>query len=432
MTALVMRGCIGLICVWSAAEACAETMQVAQPSGVTEWIQQAVRDNKDLQAARYAVDIARARLIQAGQRANPTLAVSNRSDFLSGGKGEYSRSLSLSQAFPVTGRLLRQQDVARVDIELAQAEVADAERKLAGEVANDIYRIVIIEQRIAARDELIAANGRLARICRDRFKAAEVSELDVNTVQIDLQRLNQERAQLQAQRDATLIALSVLLGKPATAPLSIEGAVPSFATLPGLSNLQQQALATRPDLRSATLGVDRADAQRALAEASRWEDWTASVELSQDRLVIDGAPRQSPDRAVGISVSIPFPLKNSGRGAIAEADASRDQASARIDALRLAINGEVATAHAEASRSQAAMDAIARGVQPLAARNEHLAENGYRQGLVPLADVVQAQRQQSEAADRYLDALDAYLQALVRLHTAVGDYVPPSSTEGRP
>jgi outer membrane protein TolC len=51
-----------------------------------------------------------------------------------------------------------------------------------------------------------------------------------------------------------------------------------------------------------------------------------------------------------------------------------------------------------------------------------LAQQGYRQGLIPVFDVVQAQRQQAELNSAYLAMLDQYLQALVRLHTAVGDY----------
>jgi len=59
---------------------------------------------------------------------------------------------------------------------------------------------------------------------------------------------------------------------------------------------------------------------------------------------------------------------------------------------------------------------------PVAERNVGLAQKGYGQGLVTILEVVQAQRQQAELKAAALNTLDQYLQALVRLHTAVGDY----------
>jgi cobalt-zinc-cadmium efflux system outer membrane protein len=396
-------------------------------------IEQARLENKDLQAARFAIELSKAKLLQAGVRANPVLSASGRSDALFDNKGGYSRSIGISQTFPITGRLLREKDVARVDVAMAEAEVADAERRLAGEVADDAYRLLVIDRQIAARDDLIAAESQLARTTRARFKAAEVSELDVNTVQLDLRRLGQERAQWQTQHETTLIDLNTRLGRAASAPLMIVEPLPSLDALQGLAHLQDQALELRPDLRGALLAVDRAEAERALARASRWEDWSVAVELSQDKLVLDGGPRQGADRALGVSVSIPLPLVGErNRGALAEAEASRDAATAGVEALRLKIAGEVAGAHAEASRLQASMDTYERDIRPVAARNTKLAEDGYRQGLIPLADVVQARRQQVDLETGHLATLDAYLQALARLHTAVGDYLTPMYSGSTP
>lgn len=389
---------------------------------LAELIAIAQRDNKDLQAARYAVDLGHARLQQAGLRSNPTLDIAGRSDVLFGHDGEYSRAIGISQAFPVAGRLLREKDVARVDVALAEAEVAEAERRVAEAVASDAYRLYVLDRRIESRSDLTSAETQLARVTRERFKAAEVSELDVNTVQLDLRRLDQERAQLVTERDAVVAGLNTRLGRAADTPLRIAGPVPAVDTLPTLAVLQTQALTHRPDLRATLLGIDRAQSERALAKASRWGDWSLGVELSQDKLVLDGAPPQRPSRAIGFSVSIPLPLVNRTAGKLAEAQAAEDQALARSDALRLAIGNEVAGAHAQLVRLSETSGAYEHDVRPLTERNVRLAQQGYRQGLVPLTDVVQAQRQQVDLLDDHLTTLDQFLQAWVRLHTAIGDY----------
>ena len=384
----------------------------------------AQRDNKDLQAARYAIEIGRARLLQAGLRPNPRLDVSARSGFLFGNAGEYSKTVAISQAFPIAGRILRQKDVARVDIALAQAEVEGVERKLAGEIAADVYRLMVVDRQIKSRDGLIGIEKKLAQTTRDRYKAAEVSELDVNTVRLDVQKLEQERSLLQVQHDVLKVSLNTRLGRPTTSPLIVNEPIPEMGALPNLTELQTTALTLRPDYRSALLGADRAQAEIALARSLRRDDWVVGLELSENKQVIDGAPPQGTSRTIGVTLSIPLPLYNKGQGLLAEGEAKNDQAQSRIEALRLEIGNEIAGTHAEASRLHAALDQYGAGILPISQSNVKLAQQGYSQGLIPVFEVVQAQRQQADLNATYLSTLDQYLQALVRLHTAIGDYIP--------
>lgn len=391
-------------------------------------IEIAQHDNKDLQAARYAVEVGRARLVQAGLLPNPRFDLSGKSDFAFKNEGEYSRSVAISQQFPVAGRILRQKEVARVDVALAQAEVEEAERRLAGEVAAGVYRLLVIDRQILSREELVGVEKKLAKATRDRLKAAEVSELDVNTVELDLQRLSQERALLQTQRQSLLVSLNTLIGRPASAPLSIDEALPESETLPDREQLLARALRSRPDLRSALLSADRAQAEKALAKAQRWEDWSLGLGLDQDRLALEGAPPQSSDRAVAFSLSIPLPLLSRNQGLIAEAQANADQSRARIDALRLSIAGEIASAHAETSNLQQQVNQYREGLLPVSQRNVQLAQKGYGQGQVSIIEVVQAQRQLADLNAAYLNTLDQFLQTLARLRTASGEYVAPASS----
>ena len=396
--------------------------------GLHQLVDIARKDNKDLQAACYAIDSASAKLLQAGLRANPRLDLSARSDFLFGNEGEYAIAVGISQQFPITGRLLREKDVARVDIALAQAEVQEAERRLANAIAVAVGRLIVIDRQIQSRDALIAIEEKLARTTRNRYKAAEVSELDVNSVQLDLQRIEQERALLQSQRQALIVSLNTLLGRAPESALEIDASVPEADALPGLEQLQRKAIESRPDLHSALLSSDRAEAEMALARASRWEDWTIGLELSQDKQVITGAPAQGVNRAIGVTVSIPLPLHNKGQGLIAEAQASGDQARARFAALRQNILGEVAGAYGEVLRLQSSLSQYGQRLLPISERSVRLAQQGYSQGLIPVFDVVQAQRQQSELNATYLTTLDQYLQTLARLHLAVGDDIPAATT----
>ncbi len=398
--------------------------QTADAAGMSlpQAIDIAVQNNKDLQAARYTVEQARARLLQAGLAPNPRLDVATRNDLIFRNQGEYAASIGISQKFSVVGRIAHQKEVARVDVALALAEIRQAELKLAGDVTSRFYRVLALNRQIEVRERLIDVDQKLVLGTRNRFKVAEVSELDVNTAQLELQRLTQERALLLSRRITQLARLNQLLGRPATQALALDDSLPASDSLPSLAEQQRQALSSRPDLRFALLSADRARANQALAHAQRWEDWTVGVVLEQSHLVIDGGPPQGDSRAMGLSMSIPLPLRNKNQGNIAEAAATEAQAYARIDALKLSIGNEVASAYAETERLQQALSEYQRNMLALSARNVRLAQQGYDHGLIPVGDVIRIQRQQGELNIAYLDTLDQYLQALARLHSATGDY----------
>lgn len=420
----VCRRVLLLVAAWTLAVtsvSAAGTPKLTLP----QLIELARQENKDLQVARYAVEIGQARLVQAGRYTNPRLEVAGSDDFLFKNDGEYNGAIGLSQEFPIAGRILRQQDVARVDVALAEAEIKEAERCLAGEIAVNFYRFVTINHQIAVRDQLIDVDQKLVKITQDRLRAAEVSEVDVNTVQLDLQRLQQERARFLSQEQTLVATLNQQLGRPASSPLELDATIPQIESLSSVQLEQAKALELRPDLRMAMLEADRAGAEKALAQARRWEDWTVGLGVQQDRVAIDGAPQQGSDRALMLSLSIPLPLLNKNQGAIAEADATGRQARARIEALTLAIGTEVASPHAEASRLEKLLREFQDSLLPISERNVQLAQRGYGQGIVSILEVTQALRQQGDLNVAYNDTLDQYLGALARLHTAVGDYSAP-------
>ena len=390
----------------------------------------AERDNKDLRAARFAIDAARARLVQAGALSNPRINVGAGSDFAFRNEGTYSASAGVSQDFPIAGRLARQKDVARVDINLAQAEIRDAQRKLAGEIAGNVYRILVVDRQIQARDDLSAVDEQLAKVTRSRFKAAEVSELDVNTVALDLQRLTQERLLLQAQRRALLQSLNRQIGRPVDAPLQVVEPLPAIDTLPPLDAELSTALAQRPDQRQASLQIDRAQAELGLANAKRWEDWSVGLGVQQGRQSILGAPGQPADRALTFNVTIPLSLKSRTQGLLSEAAVAVRRSRAQSDALTQQIGSEVGAAHAEATSLQLLYKNYESTLLPVTARNVELAQKGYERGLLPLLEVIQAQRQEADLRTNALNTLDLYLQAYARLRTSVADY--PLLTDDSP
>jgi cobalt-zinc-cadmium efflux system outer membrane protein len=417
-----MRG-MSIVCIGLALMCGPGRTATAEGLTLRQVIATALSGNKDLQVARFATTQARARLVQAGVLPNPHLELANKNDALFRNEGEYTASIGFSQQFPVAGRIARQKDVARVDIDLALAEIKEAEWKLAGEVANSFYGVVVLGRQVEARNRLIEFDQKLVDVARRRFVAAEVSQVDVNMAQLDLERVRQERALLLSDKATQTDHLNVLLGRTAGQALVLDEALPSAETFPALPELQRHALERRPDLRSAVLKAERAHADTKLALSQRWEDWTVGVGVERSRSVIEGAPPQPSTNSLALSLSIPLPLADNKQGRIEETLASGTQANAQIAALRHSIGSEVASNLAEVKRLQQAMVDYQRTLIPMSERNLDLVQQSYGQGQLTITEVVQAARQQSDLNVSYLNTLNLYLQALAKLRTATADYL---------
>src|SRR5690606_13361923 len=137
-----------------------------------------------------------------------------------------------------------------------------------------------------------------------------------------------------------------------------------------------------------------------LEEARRLPDVTLSAGYRHFTASGDGA-------FVG-GVSVPLPLFDRNRGAVAAArvrllaaDDERDAALVDARAVLAEAHGALAAAYAEATTLRA--EALPRA-EDVAAR----IEEGYREGKFALLDVLDAQRTLAAVRARYADALAAY------------------------
>jgi len=385
---------------------------------LNELMHEAITRNHDLKAARAQVDAALGRLKQSGLWPNPRLELTDETDRAFANQGEFTRSIDVTQAFPIAGRLGRAKDVARVDVARALAEVNEAERRLLADIAMSFYGIVVLDQKIALRDRLIKIEVSLVTASTNRQKAGEVSELDVNAATLELQRLRQERTVLTGERAAALMTLAGLVGLPGDAPLTVDTSLPPLIPLPPPAQLIDQALSRRPDLRLLAFAADRAWAEQVLAKASAWEDWSVSLGVRQNRLVVEGAPPQRADKELTLRLNIPLPLFNRNQGSRAAALADEETAREQFAALQLRIENEVGGKYQQVRRLVEALRAYNEQTLPLSRRDAELARDAYGKGQVSIAEVVQAERREIELNTSYADTLGLYLRAIAELNAA--------------
>ena len=400
------------------AAACALSSS-AQAVTLDDAVRTALAGNLDLRAAKYEVEKARGRLIQAGLWPNPSVEFGFRSDLLGNNEGERTVSAGFVQAFPITGRLKFAKQVSRVDVAQAMVEIRNRERLLIGEVQRDYLTVLLLQRQIAANREFIGVNRDFVTLFQERLKKAEVSEVEVNLARVEMQRVELETAVLGADLSSRELALKQRLGIGPAGRLEVEGDVEALAAKFRPEKYSPTMVVNRPDLRLIELSVDRAQAEIRLARAAAWEDWSVGLDYENDRTT-DDPNGLGTNNFSGLKFSIPLALWNRNQGKVHEQQAAADQARQQIDALRLSIRTEIATSIAQATKLREVVGTYQTTLLPTLASTTELLKKGLKEGLTDATRLVQAQQQRATLRASYLTAYTSYVQALVELETASG------------
>lgn len=417
MRAIFCAAVAAALAFGSSASARAQT----SPDSLTadEAVRMALADNRDLQAAIETIGIARGRLLQAGRLENPELEGAYADDFAFNAEGERNASVGLAQRFPITSRLAREKDVAGRGVAIAEAEVRDFVRTLVAEVQSAFYAVRALDERIAVNVELVESVRHVEQATARRLEAAEVSPAEVSLLRIERLRLEQEAQRLVREREVAAASLTRLLGRGAPDEIVPVGELDPGAPTPRAAAGEGT---DRPDLEAARRQIERAGADVDLARDEAWEDWSVGLGYEFDRQVVDGPtpiPTQR-DSFLTAGISVPIPLWNRQQGRIAAAHAELRRSTRAREGLLLRIEEEIRAADARVRTLRSSVDAYAQEILPEATRSRDLFERGYQQGLVGIAELLQAQRQYNESRALYLELLGDLRRAAIALEAATG------------
>jgi len=261
----------------------------------------------------------------------------------------------------------------------------------------------------AAHARLSRRNARdadsLLTMARLRREVGDVSELDVRLAEVNAGQL------LNVAVDDSLAALDGLLAVQLTMGLPAEAA--SITLADSLVPPPDSSPApTGEPLRIAAAGASLRFEDRNLALAHRSVIPAPSLQVGVER----GDPA---DPAQGVGMALVLPLFNRNGGEIGQARAARDRAQANLDVTRRESAADVARARRSFSAARARLERDRR-LLASADRVAAMSLQAYAEGAVPLANVLEAQRNAREALGRYIDDVAAANDAagVVRLVTA--------------
>jgi outer membrane protein, heavy metal efflux system len=377
--------------------------------------------NPTLRAGRIGIDESKAQEITAYLRPNPdfTVIVDQFALFPDPISGAPYRPLAA--LFPlVEGSYLHERhhkrelrrESARKATDVAVSSLEDQERNLLFTLRGSFVQALQAKSVLALARENLAYWDHVLDVSRDRFKAGDISQLDLD--RLEIQRATYESDAQTAEvnvRTAKIQLLNLLNDRTPIDQFDISGAFDFSEQLGSLDEFRREALDSRPDLKAALLSVDKAKTDHQLAVANGSTDPTFGADLGRN------PPLAS---YVGFSMNIPLRFfdKNQGEKLRTQLDISRSERL--LDANQSQVFSDVDSAYTTLNGTLNLLRPYKTKYLVQAARVRDTVSFAYQRGGVSLLDFLNAQSDYRTIQVAYLNLVGTFLNAASQLNLAVG------------
>lgn len=298
--------------------------------------------------------------------------------------------------------------------EVTEAQVLDTERTTIAAVAQQFVTALLAKSNLDFTEHLLDSYQHTVDAAHDRQKAGKMTNADMLKIQLEM---------LQFQNDVTAARIALVQALNTLRELIGFDAVPRNYDIVGrlayqpvtltLEELEQRAIALRPDLQAARRGVTAAQSQIGLAKANAHQDLSVTFDYSH----VNAANLSA------FFFSIPLPIFNRNQGEVARTYYALAQSQYLEKAAEQAVVTDVKNAYETLLNNRDILQMYDAGYLEKSQQSLDLAQSAYAHGDAALLDFLDAQRSYRSTELSYRQGLASYMGALEQLRQAVGTRV---------
>lgn len=391
----------------------------AQPTvTLNDLIQLGLERNPRLAQVGFSIDSARGKALQAGLYPNPTVSATFDELGDRQGPGGINTIPLVSQEIVTAGKLRLSRSAANREVDQATLNLVSQRYMLLAGVRQSYFEVLMLQRRIEILDDLVKLAEQSVENTRKLLEAKEVARLDLVQLEVDLERFRAEREATVCELPSAFRRLAAVVGVHSLPTARLAGSLD--APLPDyhLDRAQHFVLSEHPELRSAQVGVERAQVLLRRAQ----------VEPIPNVTVGAGYVRQNQNRSDDwtIGVSVPVPLWNRNQGNIIAAQAQVSEAVQEVGRVENDLVERLATAFRDYAAAQQRAERYRTAILPRARETYELSLKAYKGGQFEYLRVLEAQRSVAQANLEYVRALgEAWKAAGAISGLTLEDHWPP-------
>jgi len=231
--------------------------ELAGPHSVEQYIQVALAQNPDIQAARKKMESLAHQVPVAASLPDPMLNVTAQPEPVQTAAGQQELIVAANQKFLLFGKLDSRASVAESQTNVARAQLAAVELTTIAQVKRAYYELYFLEQAISATRDQQKLLARIREVANTRYKTLSTSYQDVLRADLEISNIETELIRLRQQLESGQARLARLLHiAPQTQVAALNNLSEKNAPR-DLELLQHQAITARPELHALLAAVRR-------------------------------------------------------------------------------------------------------------------------------------------------------------------------------
>ena|SRR5665213_247798 len=297
-----------------------------------------LKNDLQLLAQHYNIDIAQAQVITARLFPNPDFNINNGI----AGSGEPNptaeQSAGISQLFTTAGKRNKNIQLQKIGVKQARYQFFDLIRTLKNTLRTDFYTVYYQRQSAKVYDEEIGSLNKTLVAYREQYAKGNIAEKELLRIQSQLYSLQAEYNGLQTGIDTTETQLKLFLRVPVQTAIDpqvtddITGK--EIVSIVPYQRLLDSAYANRFDLKYSKATVDYNNMNLELQKATAIPD--VALSLNFDKLGSYG------HNFLSAGISVPIPLFNRNQGNIKQAQAQVEQGKIELQSQQEQVESQVA------------------------------------------------------------------------------------------
>ncbi len=389
-----------------------------EPLSLDTLIKEAVQNNPEILAAKKRWEASIARIPQAKSLENPTVGLS----FMKIEKGTIKldrtmpddRMLSLSQMFPLFGKLSLKGKIAFVESQMFASEYKNKELEIINLVKNSYYDLFLNYKEIELSQQSLEFLENIAKIAEAKYVSDEISQEEVLKINLEIAQLSNKIINLKQERLAKQTRLNTLLNREPENPVDIADLKENISFDKDIKSLYQLIPLNQPELLIFSYAIEKNKYAKSLAKRSFFPDLMAEIGL---RGITSGG--------IGpwdlmLAFSLPFWFWTKQRYELKEAIFNLEEAKAAYKAMENKAFREVKDLATKIEISKNKIKLYKTNLIPILEATIESSLSAYRSGKGDLMMILDNERMLVETKLSYYKALVEYNMYLSDLERQVG------------
>ena len=299
-----------LLCVALVAVEAAHAQAPPPPTGpltMQQAVEQALAHNPVLLAAQQNLLSMKGQEVQAGVRANPNLYVAGSDITLSANNpaSPYGYDVGINRLFERGQKRRWRLDIAYAQTAQTEGQYHDQMRQVTLQVKQSFTTLLLAKATLNLAQDNLRDYRHVLQINQDRYNAGDIGKLDFERLDLQLAQFESDETSAEQNLVQASDQLQTLIGyQQPTRSFDISGELVPPPVSTTLTDLEQKALAARPDYQAAQAAVRVADANVKLAYANGTTDPTIEGDYQ----------RAAGFNSAGFDISIPIRIFDRNQG----------------------------------------------------------------------------------------------------------------------